>query len=564
MAYLALYRKYRPGSFDDLVGQSEVASIIKNEILHDKLSHAYLFSGPRGTGKTSSAKIIAKMINCHNLGANGVPCGCCDSCLNFNGSSDIVEIDAASNNGVDEIRELRDKVNLVPSFGKYKVYIIDEVHMLTTQAFNALLKTLEEPPSHVIFILATTEFYKIPATVVSRCQKFQFFKFSNDDIVKRLSDIALKENISVDDDVLFEIARLSDGGLRDAINMLDQLSSFKDGKIELQDVYKLNGVVSYEEFRKLLKFVCSNEVIQIINFMDDIDRCGKNFDRFIEDLITFLKDVLIFKRTSSVSSSILEKKDALVEISNLFSEVEVYNFIISLNDLSVRLKNSSFSKILVVTEFIKFSNSLTKNFDKVGDKIVADVEEKIQNNLKGNIDNYIDNKFLLNNVNSLITKNNFAITDKLKKIRINNAFATASKKYKDDLLNKWYLVQEKLSNDTNYVSIAGMMNDIEILVVGEKNIIFLAQYDSLLDRLLEQILLIEQLLFDVFKIDYKIIFLLKDEWLFEKEKYISNLRNGKKYDYIVEDDDLSSDTVLVEDDVNKIVSILGDDVIAYE
>ena len=187
MSYLALYRKYRPNSFDDLVGQTEIASIIKNEIIMNRISHAYLFSGPRGTGKTSTAKIIAKMINCNDLSSEGVPCGKCSSCLNFNSNTDIVEIDAASNNGVDEIRELRDKVNLVPTFGEYKIYIIDEVHMLTNQAFNALLKTLEEPPKHVIFILATTEFYKIPVTVTSRCQKFQFLKFSNDDIVNRLS-----------------------------------------------------------------------------------------------------------------------------------------------------------------------------------------------------------------------------------------------------------------------------------------------------------------------------------------------------------------------------------------
>ena len=238
MSYLALYRKYRPKSFEDFVGQDEIAKIIKNEILNDKISHAYLFSGPRGTGKTSTAKIIARMINCHNLATDGIPCGKCESCINFNNNSDIVEIDAASNNGVDEIRELRDKVNLVPTSGKYKIYIIDEVHMLTTQAFNALLKTLEEPPAHVIFILATTEFHKIPITVVSRCQKFQFLKFSIEEIISKLQYIVDNENINVSNDVLYEIARLSDGGLRDAINMLDQLSSFSDGELTINVVYK--------------------------------------------------------------------------------------------------------------------------------------------------------------------------------------------------------------------------------------------------------------------------------------------------------------------------------------
>ena len=275
VSYLALYRKYRPNNFDDLVGQSEIANIIKNEILNNRISHAYLFSGPRGTGKTSTAKIIARMINCHNLSNDGVPCGECPSCINFNSSSDVVEIDAASNNGVDEIRELRDKVNLVPTFGKYKIYIIDEVHMLTTQAFNALLKTLEEPPSHVVFILATTEFYKIPVTVISRCQKFQFLKFSNDDIVSRLENICDIEKIDIEKDALYEVARLSDGGLRDAINMLDQLSSFKDTKLNVSDVYKLSGVISYNEFYELFKQISKNEVVKIVDFIENIDKKTK-------------------------------------------------------------------------------------------------------------------------------------------------------------------------------------------------------------------------------------------------------------------------------------------------
>ena len=220
MSYLALYRKYRPVDFNNVYGQEEVVTVLKNAIVTGKISHAYLFCGPRGTGKTTIAKIVARLVNCDNL-INGNPCGKCYNCLNYLNSNDIVEIDAASNNGVDEIRELRDKVNLVPSNAKYKVYIIDEVHMLTMQAFNALLKTLEEPPSHVIFILATTEPHKIPLTISSRCQKFRFSKISDDKIVDRLKDICYCENISTDDDTLYEIARLSDGGMRDAINILD-------------------------------------------------------------------------------------------------------------------------------------------------------------------------------------------------------------------------------------------------------------------------------------------------------------------------------------------------------
>ena len=222
--YQALYRKYRPKNLDEVGGQDTIVKIIKNSILNNKINHAYLFAGPRGTGKTSVAKIFAKMVNCENL-EKGNPCGKCTSCTVPN-NSDIIEIDAASNNGVDEIRELRNKVNLVPSYGKYKVYIIDEVHMLTTGAFNALLKTLEEPPAHIIFVLATTDPHKIPETILSRCQRLDFKKISENNIVKRLSEIANIENIDIEEPALYEIARLSDGGMRDSIGMLDQAVAY--------------------------------------------------------------------------------------------------------------------------------------------------------------------------------------------------------------------------------------------------------------------------------------------------------------------------------------------------
>ena len=559
VSYLALYRKYRPSSFDDFVGQTEVSSIIKNEILNNKISHAYLFSGPRGTGKTSTAKIIARMINCSNLSLNGIPCGECESCINFNSNSDIVEIDAASNNGVDEIRELRDKVNLVPTYGKYKIYIIDEVHMLTTQAFNALLKTLEEPPAHVIFILATTEFHKIPITVVSRCQKFQFLKFSIDDIVDKLRQIAVSESIVIGEDVLHEIARLADGGLRDAINMLDQLSSFKESDLTVADVYNLNGVISYEEFKNLLNYIYLNDIVSIVNFLENIDKTGKNFERFIEDLISFLKDVLVCKNTKLLDFNVEEKVDSINFIIDIYSSDDIYNFIVLLNDISIRIKNSSFAKILLITEFIKFSNKINNTNIKYNDlKNDVNVKNKL-----------LDNDKTINKLNDEPQKNNIQftsfssdLTDRLKKIRINNTFATASKSYKEIFVNNWDIVLDKLSNSVDYVSIAGMMTDVEILVVGEKNVIFLAQYDSLLERLNSQYSLIEKLLLEVFNIPYKIVFLLNDEWEFERKKYISNLKSSIKYDYIEEDDIISSKDN--DDDIEKIISILGDDVIKYQ
>ena len=297
MSYLALYRKYRPADFNSVYGQEEVVTVIKNAIFSNKISHAYLFCGPRGTGKTTIAKIIAKLVNCEHL-ENGGPCGKCYNCVNFMNSNDIVEIDAASNNGVDEIREIRDKINLVPSNAKYKVYIIDEVHMLTTQAFNALLKTLEEPPAHVIFILATTEPHKIPLTIASRCQKFRFSKINDNLIADRLKEIAGFENIEIDNDALFEIARLADGGMRDAINILDQLVAYSNSKITLDDIYKVNGSVSYSDLYELLKAIINNDKVKIIAFVDNIDKNGKEIGKFVEEMIIFLKDVVLYKNAN--------------------------------------------------------------------------------------------------------------------------------------------------------------------------------------------------------------------------------------------------------------------------
>ena len=238
MNYKVLYRKYRPNNFDELVGQETVKTLLKDSIINNKISHAYIFSGPRGTGKTSTAKIFAKAINCQN-NINGNPCCSCSFCENFKNSSDIYEIDAASNTGVDQIREIIDNVKLTPINSKYKIYIIDEVHMLSTSAFNALLLTLEEPPSHVIFILATTNIEAVPITILSRCQRLDFKKIDDEDIFNQLKNISKKENIDIEDEAIKEIALYSEGGLRDALSILDQIS-------------KLNRHISYDDVLKNL------------------------------------------------------------------------------------------------------------------------------------------------------------------------------------------------------------------------------------------------------------------------------------------------------------------------
>ena len=383
MRYLALYRKYRPTNFSDVYGQDKVINVLKNEIVNDKISHAYLFSGPRGTGKTTTAKIIAKMVNCLNL-KDGEPCNECSNCLNFSSNSDIVEIDAASNNGVDEIRELRDKVNLVPTNSKYKVYIIDEVHMLTTQAFNALLKTLEEPPSHVIFILATTEPYKVPLTVASRCQKFQFSKISNDEIVRRLEFIVNSENLSVDKEILIEIARLSDGGLRDAINMLDQLLSYRKDNITLDDVYDINGSVSYVDLYNVIINILNNNVVDLINFVEKIDSQGKSISKFIEELIVFLKDILIYKNIESYNFDIVDKTEKVKTLSLKLTNDNIYMMISQLNKVLNDIKISNNSLILFIVSLLKIINIIGNNDNEIIKNKSA--SKKIDN------DNIIDDK----------------------------------------------------------------------------------------------------------------------------------------------------------------------------
>ena len=564
MSYVALYRKYRPNNFNDLIGQNAVTSIIKNEILNNKVSHAYLFSGPRGTGKTSAAKIIAKMVNCHNLSPDGVPCGTCSSCLNFYNSSDVVEIDAASNNGVDEIRELRDKVNLVPTYGKYKVYIIDEVHMLTNQAFNALLKTLEEPPKHIIFILATTEFSKIPDTVVSRCQKFQFSRFSTNEIVERLVYIASKENISIDREILVEIARLSNGGLRDAINIFDQFISYSgvDSKKSLNDLYLLNGVVSLDEMLCLLDFIIEKKLDKVVSFVNDITKTGKDMSHFLEDFSFLIKNVYLLKNDIDLFDEVFKgKTKALMKFSNNFSSDFLYNTIFSLNELVNQLRNSNFSSILLTMFFINLSlnyssSSVDVDFSdkEIVNNDVGSNDKNISltnNSIIENIENKTDSKF---NIQSLSLE--------LKKIRINNAFATASKEYKENFLKNWKIA---VSSDNIDPLIKSIISDLDVLVVGENDVIFAVKYDSLLERVYNHFDQIKKIIDSSFEKEYRIVFIDLDEWKYEKDKYILNIKSGKNYVYIDENDrNKKCGNDIKKDDVDKIISILGDDVVNFE
>lgn len=328
MAYQALYRKWRPQTFDDMVGQSAVTHTLKNAISNHKTSHAYLFTGPRGTGKTSAAKVFAKAINCPNQ-KNGEPCNECEICKGItNGTiGDVIEIDAASNNGVEEIRDIRDKARYAPTQAEYKIYIIDEVHMLSTGAFNALLKTLEEPPQKVIFILATTEPHKIPATIISRTQRFDFRRITSQEIIDRLAYILGQEGIEYEADALSVVARCANGGMRDALSLLDQMISFGDGKVTLDEVIQVSGSLTDDLMIDFVKDLQETKAEEALEKLQQLFKIGKEASRLVEEWLEFARDLLIAKQSGEAigrSERFLQFKDE-VEPEFLYRFVEALN-----------------------------------------------------------------------------------------------------------------------------------------------------------------------------------------------------------------------------------------------
>lgn len=335
MAYQALYRKWRPQKFEDMVGQTAVTKTLKNAIIHHKTSHAYLFTGPRGTGKTSAAKIFAKAINCLNP-QDGEPCNDCLLCKGITEGTigDVIEIDAASNNGVEEIRDIRDKARYAPTQATYKVYIIDEVHMLSTGAFNALLKTLEEPPKNVIFILATTEPHKIPATIISRTQRFDFRRITNDEIIQRLRYILEQEEIAYEEEALSVIARCANGGMRDALSLLDQVISFSDDKVSFEQAIQVSGSLTDDLMIEFVRLLTQQQAQAALLQLQDLLLLGKEASRLIEEWIEFSRDLLVAKQTGDM----IGRSEAFVAFAKEVEEAFLYRFMDALNQTQQEMR----------------------------------------------------------------------------------------------------------------------------------------------------------------------------------------------------------------------------------
>jgi DNA polymerase III subunit gamma/tau len=380
LAYQALYRVWRPQAFIDVVGQEHVTKTLQNALLQQKISHAYLFSGPRGTGKTSAAKILAKAVNCERAPVSE-PCNECPTCRGItDGSiSDVIEIDAASNNGVEEIRDIRDKVKYAPSVAKYKVYIIDEVHMLSIGAFNALLKTLEEPPKHVIFILATTEPHKIPLTIISRCQRFDFKRITAQSIVNRMKLIVNETGVDCDERALKMIARAAEGGMRDALSLLDQAISFSQDRVTLEDALTVTGSVSQSFLNKLAGAMVEKNVVSGLEALEGLLSQGKDPGRFVEDFILYFRDMLLYKAAPNLEES-MERILLDDDFKNMAERVEaeqIYQLIDILNKAQQEMRWTNHPRIFLEVAIVKLCQMEQRPAEQVPANEISQLLSKI-------------------------------------------------------------------------------------------------------------------------------------------------------------------------------------------
>ena len=474
MAYTALYRKFRPTTFADVVGQEHITRTLRNQIIADRVGHAYLFNGGRGTGKTSSAKILARAINCLNP-KDGEPCNECEICRGaLNGSlTDIVEMDAASNNSVEDIRSIREEVNFLPTKAKYRVYIIDEVHMLSPGAFNALLKTLEEPPEHVKFILATTEPQKLPATILSRCQRFDFKRISNEDIIKRLKVVCNESNIEITDSALNIIAVLSEGAMRDALSILERCIQDGENKIDEDKIKDLVGIPKIAFVNSITEAIINYDIDKALKSMDDILNEGKDLNNFLWEIIKYIKDILIYKSSKKAD---LYSEDEIANINAISEKVtkeKLVNLIYELSKLETDMKWSTQKTIMFQAGIIKLcsnefdsSSNIEERVDKIekylksGRVAVNTMQVPVSATPVNQTQNY--------NLNNRIQSTPKVASNTVKQ----NTMANKPKQYSSDLSKSWPTIVNDLKQNGKIVLYTNLMNtsaeEINDMTVGIK------------------------------------------------------------------------------------------------
>ena len=580
--YRALYRKYRPQGFDSVVGQNTIVKTLQNSVKNGSFGHAYMFFGPRGVGKTTASKIFARAINCLEP-IDGNACGKCSNCLHSFEKEcvDIIEIDAASNNGVDEIRELKNKISLVPAELKYKVYIIDEVHMLSIGAFNALLKTLEEPPEHAIFILATTDPQKVPETIISRCQCFSFKRISDEMIVDRLKNVCESEKIDIDDEVLLEIAISSDGGMRDSLSSLDKLISYSDKKITVDDFAELNGMITKKDLINLCDNIFEGDIAKVLFKMNKFNSDGKNLIQITLQLMHFLRN--------SVVNYYVENLKCNYSIDNMLKLIN------TINENMFDIKKSGNPKIFIEMLLIKYIKDISgdkiisqeikvdENLDTLGNNekhvslsenndksietpsIVEEDEEEFDfdKEYSDEEDEYNDVFTDRNTVEENVLENSndeqrkIINIDEIMKVRVNNTLACANKNILNQEIDNMKLLNE-FTFDQEIGYIVCNLLDSNVRAASEDNIIISFEYDSIVKQNLMEL---EKIIYVYNKItnsNKKFAIITDEEWENEKNNYIKSIKDGKSYQVIEEPKEIYEEIKKNDIISNSAVELFGD------